>query len=171
MKFPRNLRIVLFMMLISLAGQNASAQWKKIAQFTDQIRTVYFKEFTATPQDGFLSLEPYSLPLQKLWRTQDGGNSWTMITTALNTLGGSPRNFSFKNSLEGWFSNFEGNNVYHTIDGGNSWFIDSPQINIWSIFYSPVIDKLLIADQINTIGIAFSDAAHGIMTGWTQSKL
>ena len=157
--------VVIFVILLNISG-TLSAQWKKIAQFPKFVHAVFFKEYTATPLDGFVSLDANGPPQQDLWRTLDGGNTWTQITLASGNLGyyPAPVSFTFKNSSEGWFCSFEGSDIYKTVDGGNSWNQLAGSPAVYSVFYVPLTNNLLIADGDFGVGIAFSDSIHGIMT-------
>ena len=121
--------------------------------------------------DGFVSLPPGGPPPQKLWRTLDGGKSWKQITLPLGNLAyPAPTSFSFKNSMEGWFGSPDGNDLFKTNDGGDTW-VQIPNItNVWTVFYVPLTDQLIItggsiSGMPATAGIAFSDSVHGIISG------
>jgi hypothetical protein len=161
------------------------AQWKKIADFGELITTIYFQEFDDTPTIGFVGLEAPRLAT-KLWRTTDGGKTFTAITYPLDVSGRYtiPHHFTFKDNLRGWFSGVDGNSIFETDDGGLTWKIVFTG-SISGIAYVPTTNLLLCSnvgasysssiDGINfnsitrtdlpsTRSITFSDDLHGIIT-------
>ena len=115
----------LFIFLFSY--QHSNAQWKKILQVPNGINAVYFKEFSFIPSDGFVSMTDYGIGgaiKQKLWRTIDGGKTWTQSIIPIDKMGGytSPACFTFKNPNQGWCCDFTTDDaIFETFDGGTTW--------------------------------------------------
>lgn len=164
---------------------NGFAQWKKIADFGDLITTIYFQEYDDTPTIGFVGLEATRFKT-KLWRTTDGGKTFTAITYPLDVSGRYtiPHHFTFKSNMRGWFSGVDGNSIFETADGGITWQIVFTG-GVSGIAYVPTTNLLLCSnvgasytssiDGINfnsisrpdlpsTRSITFSDGLHGIIT-------
>ncbi len=67
----------------------------------------------------------YIADLYNMWRTEDGGSSWTNITNDLPVSSAAITNIEVHNSDHDivWVSmgGYDSNNVYKTTDGGNTW--------------------------------------------------
>src|ERR1043165_1324010 len=115
----------LLAVVFSLAANTSSGQWKKLFDFGSPINVVYFKEFGSVPLDGFAAINGTSLMPDEVWRTLDGGNTWSLATISFITNQGyaDAGCFTFKDSALGWFaSHWDGpRSIYRTTDGGNNW--------------------------------------------------
>ncbi|MEP7234956.1 MAG: T9SS type A sorting domain-containing protein [Ignavibacteriota bacterium] len=176
MKLPRNLRIVLFMMLISLASQNAFAQWSFIKQFNERLQVIYFTDSV----DGHIGFTSTYTGI--VWRSQDNGSTWSRVGQWDNAC----HSISFKDSLIGWGGN--GSTSFKTTDGGVSWFSLSSTLPFspYSIHYNKQMQLLFMSSGIKsvcisndegatwntfkspstiaTLGIAFSNGLNGIIS-------
>ncbi|MDP4221578.1 MAG: YCF48-related protein, partial [Bacteroidota bacterium] len=155
------------------------------------VHSIYFKEFAGIPLDGFISIDypgGSGLETDRLWKTIDGGLSWQKISYPLNTGGNyeRPSSFTFKDNQEGWFCGLQGSCIMHSVDGGITWSKQIDIIPTSSLLYLNSTNRLVLAYEggppaylystdgvsfspvslgnVSTIGIAFSDNKHGVMS-------
>jgi photosystem II stability/assembly factor-like uncharacterized protein len=102
-------------------------QWTNItppALSTDLIQRVFFR----TAREGWLLATSDAGSELTVWRTQDGGASWTSHAAASLPDGGSPTAMEFTDAAHGWVmvrlpssANFSPGLLLTTTDGGQSW--------------------------------------------------
>lgn len=130
-EFPLVGAILLILSLVSFNSPKfAKCQWYKLSNFGQHISTIYFLNDQSAPLTGFVGLGYFStgvLPIgSKVWKTTDGGISWTLCNSSKFTLTGIT-NFSFKDSNIGWVSGghlgvYPGYaSCLRTTDCGNTW--------------------------------------------------
>lgn len=114
---------------------------------TTPVWTVHFLDLGGPPRIGFIGCS------EAVYRTTDGGNSWAPCT--VNAPQFTASDFSFKDSLTGWFSNFTYNTsrqlamCYKTTDGGLTWDpIYGPTVSCSSVLYRPENHLLLLASWL-----------------------
>jgi hypothetical protein len=183
---------ILLLIVSSLLYSEGFSQWKKIADFGQLITSIDFPVIKDTPQVGFIGVETYSPSEVRLYRTFDGGKTFTSINYPEDVGGGYtiPHRFSFKDSLHGWFSGVDGRSVFETLDGGMTWkiiytgaisglcFVPSTNLLICSqIFksYTSTSDGIIFntvdrLDVSSTRSITFSDGMHGIISATDETN-
>jgi photosystem II stability/assembly factor-like uncharacterized protein len=105
-----------------------------------------------------------------LFRSTDRGNTWAQRRLPPNPGGGSPREISFVDEQNGWYSiggvpesqcNAAGTEVWRTTDAGSSWqriaFVTIPPTLQSDSGFAPAQCKE---------GLSFIDAAHGFLGAW-----
>lgn len=139
--------------------------------------------FFVTPQKGFV------LGGTNIYKTVNGGASWTMQTLGLLTL----QSLSFVDSLNGWVLGWNGTNkMFRTTDGGNSWtsvnanvfpgdnpnafyFTDQSRgwaVGNWTIYHT--VDGghnwAVQYTQANIVleSVFFPDSLHGWVVGYAE---
>jgi hypothetical protein len=99
------------------------SQWKKIFVSGKPVVSIYFRDFTSFPEDGFVGLRGGGD--DQLWRTLDGGILWQKISYPISPFPANsytpPYCFTFKDKFIGWFCGFQGYSILKTTDGGNTW--------------------------------------------------
>jgi photosystem II stability/assembly factor-like uncharacterized protein len=177
--------ILLLVLFLTLSSEGF-AQWRKITDFGQLIASIDFPTIKDTPQVGFVGVETYSPSEVRLYRTFDGGKTFTSINYPQDVGGGYtiPHRFSFKDSLQGWFSGVDGRSIFETLDGGVTWkIIYSGPIS--GLYYVPTTNLLICShisksytstsdgvvfntvdrlDVSSTRSITFSDGMHGIIS-------
>ncbi len=132
------IKYLLFISCIIVSFSSTSfGQWKKVFSRPGQpIYTVYFLDLPGPPRIGFVA------NFNELWRTNDGGTTWSIVTTNFELIS----DFSFKDSLTGWFS-FRTGGVAKTIDGGLTWNnISHPNmLSGEAVYYSQTTKRLFLA--------------------------
>ncbi len=188
-------RIILlgYVLLILLCNStNCFCQWRKIFQAIPadrQVQSVYFKEFSKLPLDGFVSVDDPLGTRSELWHTLDGGLTWNKLDVPSTA---SSSSFTFKDSIHGWFSGWNGNGspgIFRTIDGGTTWIFVTNALYATGITYVKATDLLIASgllfmpayfyssDGINFLkgptipgfnsggaSVTFSDDLHGILS-------
>jgi photosystem II stability/assembly factor-like uncharacterized protein len=155
-------------------------QWKKILSVpTGHTHSIYFIDLPGPPRIGFASI------WAELFRTEDGGATWTKVATNL----GDVSDFTFKDSLTGWCTiRYNPKAILVTHDGGKSWFTELPHNTFGGcegIFYNSKSQRLFLAtwyfgfyysidlgktwtqignDKRGYSGIDFSDDSLGIVS-------
>jgi len=180
--------------LLSVLGFASSSfsQWKKIATFNSQINTIYFKDISFIPIDGFVSLNGDGATTGKLWHTNDGGLTWQKVSYPIDNKGlfPTPGCFTFKDQFEGWFCGHLGPDIFRTIDGGMTWSQTFANASLVGIQYIGTNNRVIASSSGNTFwysldginfintpilnsefmaGIAFSDNLHGIISPSAES--
>src|SRR5579864_9410087 len=97
MKFHRVIKAFIF---VSLFVSVSHGQWKMLKDFGAEVYTVHFLD-----REGFSNIGFAGLINGHVWRTSDGGVTWKASVTPPDLLG-SIRNFTFKDSLNGWLVQF-----------------------------------------------------------------
>jgi hypothetical protein len=152
-----------FMWIVSIDTQSVYAQWESIGTFPHQISNVYFMNEFGHPEIGFVGMFPpdtaywgnslFNRDSTDLWRTSDGGKSWNAIPLVPESNYFGCRDFTFKDSLNGWMTSYI---CYQTTNGGITWnHVPNPtgiagQEN--SIFYQPAANLLLLSIWDNAAG-------------------
>ncbi|HWF44379.1 MAG TPA: T9SS type A sorting domain-containing protein [Candidatus Kapabacteria bacterium] len=117
--------------------------WQPLAPFSN-IKTVYFLDLPGPPRIGFVATDGNP---GMLYRTTDGGNTWNAVSANNNNFVAS--DFTFKDSLTGWFSNSlnsGGVSCYKTTDGGMTWTsLTTPTESGTAILYRPQKHLLLLS--------------------------
>ncbi|HSR98071.1 MAG TPA: glycoside hydrolase domain-containing protein [Kofleriaceae bacterium] len=124
-------------------------QWTDITPTdlgTHRIQTVFFR----TELEGWLLAAPDVGGQLDIWRTQDGGASWTRGAVATLSDGGSVSSMEFADADDGWVmvrlpssANFSLGLLLATADGGQSWkALPSPPIGGELHFTSPTTGSL-----------------------------
>lgn len=118
--------------------------WERLFDTPGEVETVHFLELGGPPRIGFVGCG------EAVYRTTDGGDTWARCTVTAPNF--TAMDFTFKDSLTGWFSNY-GSNLskplamcYKTTDGGLTWNpIYGPTVYASSIMYRPENGLLLLA--------------------------
>ncbi len=185
---------VIFLLLVTILTKtetSAFGQWRKIYQFDKPVTSVYFTLFDSLPIHGFVSTDGYEV--YRTYDRGFTWTKSILVQSQVPPFGNS-FSFTFKNNLEGWFCSIRDaiECVSKTTDGGVTWYaLPNTDYNT-AIYYVPSTN-LLISPYFNpgnpnlsisvsldgtnftksslpgislnpTIGIAFSDEYHGIMT-------
>jgi len=127
-----------------LRAQIVENLWQPIGDFPGGIKTVYFLDLPGPPRIGFVGSNG------GVYRTSDGGATWAQSVTDVPSP--TPTDFTFKDSLTGWFANYELNAraVFKTTDGGITWTsFSAPIYRATSIYYNPSNRLLLLASWKN----------------------
>ncbi len=154
-------------MLLILIPFEAQSQWKLLKDFSgseqSQITTIYFLNLPGLPRVGFLGLtDADSTGEAQVWKTVDGGWTWNQLGLANGPLffGELPNSFTFKDSLTGWLSSYNGagftrdpnpNGCLKTTDGGETWepiSMPGPNNSSWDIYYHHATDLLFVENDI-----------------------
>jgi|GEM_PF-997408 len=123
-KFPRLTGTRNFVASLILFLDNGN--WKEVSiknlESSTDIKQIQF----INKKVGYINIansnlkNPYNDPItNKIFKSTDGGNSWSLIYDNKESL---ITSFSFKDETLGWYSS--GNKVYKTLDGGSTWSID-----------------------------------------------
>src|SRR5581483_5235449 len=112
---------------LSFIPNSTVAQWKKIFQgpLNGIYSTFYFLNLPGTPRIGF----------NANYKTTDGGMHWLALPI-------SPIDFTFKDSLTGWYASKNG--IYKTTDGGDTWS-EVPGVyeqDVYGIYYDTLTHGL-----------------------------
>jgi len=181
-----NKQKLLVLLLLVFFVSAAQGQWKLLNTFNAQVNSIHFLEREGYPQIGYAGLIT-----GEVWRTTDAGFTWKQSTVP-PTLIGSIRDFTFKDSLNGWLvmsllnSTFP--SVYNTTDAGITWnpLVSSPTTLGTAIYYNPGAGGVLVLSEwlggftspdlgvtwnpipgtstMNMCGIAFTDTLNGLIT-------
>jgi len=139
--------LICFIFLVSVLYASSSyGQWKKLWQFPHSIvEAVYFLDSSLNSNIGFCSVYDQFLG-GEVWKTSNGGLTWQKTT--ISTPIGPIEDFTFKDSLTGWFATQDGVTAcYKTLDGGRTW----TTLNATSlyacrgIFFNSSLDLLLLS--------------------------
>ena len=166
----RLLGVVLFYIILSCSP--SFGQWKKIFDFGSPILSVYFKDFTPNPQDGFVSVYTSSnfSKMDRLWKTHDGGKTWQLALCSqdFGKLYTNPYGFTFKDSLEGWSCGFQiPGDIYKTTDGGDTWnYLYSILTQTGSIVYVKSSNTVFCSIIENIQNFPFAASTDGINFQW-----
>jgi hypothetical protein len=138
--------------------------WKRILNSPNK---ALYSGFFLNRDYGFVAGNTDALTkLNFLFRTTDCGKSWKvpMHGPFLDQTNGSIRSVFMRDSLNGWFAFFQGqqnanNGIHQTTDGGLTWidYLDSTQ---WQCVYEASPGNLIVSGG----GIAFEDTQRGIVT-------
>lgn len=103
--------------------------------------------------NGFAATKATSLNQASIYKTTDGGLTWTSLFTLSNNI--NFHNITFVNSLVG-FASADMGNVYKTIDGGNTWtsIPISTSANVYGMYFFS-----------NLLGYAASGTGTGFFPG------
>jgi len=146
----------------------AFAQWKKLGSFGALIRSSYFLGDAGQPNTGFVGLANND-GTGAAWRTSDGGATWKECIP--NTFDATVTNFSFKDSLTGWFSSFTfgiiAGGIYKTTDGGQTWNNLLPLTGCSSIHYQ-ASNGLLFASLWSSTTVTTSLVSSDEGTTWNS---
>jgi hypothetical protein len=123
----------------------AHAQWVKLKDFGKGVTTVYFIDLPAAPRIGFVGIVG-SNDVGEVWRTNDGGKTWAQ--SSLNIPTQVIQQFTFEDSLVGWFASWLGS-VYKTIDGGLTWNALSLPVSFYTAIEYHAPTKLLFVTGDN----------------------
>lgn len=167
------LRGIFISVLLTLLVHSVNAQWKKIAQFSHLIPSIYFVDVPGSPRVGFLSVGGHAgdrtpsgfFAAGQVWKTNDGGVSWHRAE--LHDPASGIVNFVFKDSVNGWFAARDslpgGDNwggCYSTHDGGETW---SRLVNsagaATSVYYCFTSKTLMLAKWWGYSGPRYSAAS------------
>ena len=97
----------------ALMTNDAGKHWRKMDTRLNPIRQLMFLD----PKNGWLVSETKSHT--RIWRTSDGGTTWTIISEIPIANLSSVRQIEFVDQLTGWMIAIGG--VWKTDDGGLSW--------------------------------------------------
>jgi photosystem II stability/assembly factor-like uncharacterized protein len=142
---PFRLSGLLVVMLVSTLHAQVKLQtWERLLDVPSPVWTVHFLDLDGPPRIGYVGCN------EAVYRTTDGGNTWTRCT--VNAPEFTAADFSFKDSLTGWFANYNYNTskvlpmCYKTTDGGLTWNpIYGPTNYCSSVLYRPQNHLLLLA--------------------------
>lgn len=128
-----------------VSAQPQQKLWQKLATFPTRVLAVQFLEIPGPPRIGFVGCD------NAVYRTTDGGETWREASY----VRGKPNDpfmacdFAFKDSLTGWFANWDSNATYPyyaTTDGGQSWTGQiAPTVSCSAIHYNPASGVLLLS--------------------------
>ncbi len=148
------MKYIVVFLIVLLFASDSDAQWKKIADFNQELITnVYFLDLPGPPRIGFVGGSV-------LHKTTDGGATWRTV------WGGGITDICFKDSLTGWFTTL-GGGAYITVDGGETWLSinrnDGNSSVCEGIYYSDSSRRLfLICDTLirvsTDLGNTWSDS-------------
>jgi len=144
------IRILLTLLLASVClahfTNGASAQWQHLAQFQNQISSVYFpKGNCGLPTTGFVGT--YA---QGIYKTTDGGKTFRQVlvpTISSNYISA----FAFKDANTGWASvcDLAAADVQHalckTTDGGDTWTLLPGSGCYSNVYYVPATARLIVS--------------------------
>ncbi|MFN7689698.1 MAG: YCF48-related protein [Bacteroidota bacterium] len=114
-----------------LLSNDDGASWQRIAPFTEQkFRSVFVKDSMQ-----FFAVASHDYGLGEIYKTVDGGNTWTLIYANANM---SLRDIHFPNDSIGYAVGYTGK-VVKTTDYGNTWLdfttLGSLSGNLTSVFF------------------------------------
>jgi photosystem II stability/assembly factor-like uncharacterized protein len=167
-------------------------QWKLLKSFDAQVDCVHFLD-----REGYTQIGYAGLINGEVWRTIDSGATWVQTTTPASLIG-SVRDFSFKDSLNGWLAmSLMGSNLpslFSTTDAGMTWspVLSAPKTTIGTgVYYNPLGTGVLILTEwlgglvstdlgatwtpipgtanMNMCGISFTDTLNGLITVFPTS--
>ncbi len=172
-----------------LSAQPQEHLWQKLATFPHRVVTIQFLEDGGPPRVGFVGCD------SAVYRTTDGGETWREASYVQSnpTDAFIACDFTFKDSLTGWFANWDSNSptpYYKTTDGGQSWAAQSaPTFRASAIHYNRSTGVLLLSgwrtythglnsclstnegttwqvfeQAVPLNGYAFVDSIHGVAT-------
>ena len=179
--------LLLSLILFSAATETVQAQqWQKLATFPGYISYCTFLNDSI----GFIGLGlspgmPLPTPPINLYRTTDGGTTWTQVTTPTG-YGGEIGNIVMVDANNGWLAmtSYGGNGnkaLWRTTDGGLTWNETSlvgsgtaVQVTPSAIVVSDIFNNIHISTDggstwqsspySSTTDVAFVDGTHGAMS-------
>jgi photosystem II stability/assembly factor-like uncharacterized protein len=141
------LLVSLLALTVRLDAQVVQRTWERLMDPPTAVWTVHFLDLGGPPRIGFIGCS------EAVYRTTDGGNTWAPCT--VNAPQFTASDFSFKDSLTGWFSNYTYSTsrqlamCYKTTDGGLTWDpIYGPTVECSSVLYRPENHLLLLASWL-----------------------
>ncbi len=130
-----NVLYTVFLFMI-YAPSPTLAQWRKVAQLNSLINTIFFNNEI----NGNLGLITTGRTGNDfaLWRTSDGGGTWTQIKSIIGPASDFAfSDFTFKDAFTGWMSVRSSFGPLKTTDGGITWSSQSlPNTAHGGIFYN-----------------------------------
>ena len=128
-----------------LYSEDIGQNWSQIQQFNnDYISNMIFLSDSL----GFLTASEW-----KIFKTMDGGASWTQINGSYYTAGP----IFFINESTGWVGGYNG--IYATTDGGNEWITKG--MNVYSLY----TQELFFLDQNTGYVVGYGESNNGIWYG------
>jgi len=142
------------LLIQSTCASSVCAQWVKLKDFGKAVVSVYFIDLPGPPRIGFVSTVG-SDDVGDVWRTTDGGISWSKSHLSLPTE--IIYQFTFKDTSVGWFSSWFGY-VYKTIDGGLTWTrVSLPPASFNAIHYHAATKLLFVTGENGQVDYVSSD--------------
>ncbi len=135
-------------------ASSISAQWVKLKDFGKAVVSIYFIDLPGPPRIGFVSTVG-SDDVGEVWRTTDGGKTWTQCQLSLPTQ--IIHQFTFKDSVIGWFASWLGY-VYKTTDGGLTWTrLSLTQASFNGIHYHAATKLLFVTGENGQVDYVSND--------------
>ncbi len=145
-------------------SQRAGAQWSLVASFPGggAVGAVYFLDDFGAPNVGLVGVGTH------IYRTVDGGTTWSLVLSGLNGFGVS--SFAFKNASVGWCSVMAASvaqpSVFETTDGGLTWLQVGIRGLTSDVYYNSSNGLLFVGlRSSSTLGTSLASANEG--GNWT----
>jgi photosystem II stability/assembly factor-like uncharacterized protein len=148
--------------LIIFKTTNGGGNW--FQQFSSQREYTPFQQIQFTDSlNGWMVLQAYAIDFSFIYKTNDGGNSWTYYPLGPN--GG--YSIYFINKRNGWAAGIQ-NRIYNTNDGGITWNRPNllPSFSYTSIFFSDSLNGWTFGDN----GVILKTTSGGVLTNFTNSS-
>ncbi|MFI5263123.1 MAG: choice-of-anchor D domain-containing protein [Candidatus Kapaibacterium sp.] len=134
------------LVMLSLSGSPSQAQWEKVLTTESRVAVIYFYNSDL----GFVAVGAPSSSqiLPMIYRTEDGGNTWSAASTPGNK-GFGVNDIIMEDEHNGWAGSDNNNGrIWRTVDGGKTW-------NALSDNYP--YDRVTNSVRKTAAGLVFSD--------------